>query len=94
MAHSSAAPFVRHLRARQAASQHDCPPMTLTPGALLGHYEILSLLGEGGTGAAYEAEDLRLRRRVVVKILHPTDGAGREAGRRLLEEETARARAS
>ncbi|MFL6228093.1 MAG: protein kinase domain-containing protein [Pyrinomonadaceae bacterium] len=57
--------------------------MTLTPGTLLDHYEIRSLIGEGGTGAAYEAQDLRLRRVVVVKVLH---AAGAQAEHLLLAE--------
>jgi WD40 repeat protein/serine/threonine protein kinase len=60
--------------------------MTLTPGTLLDHYEIRSLIGEGGMGAAYEAEDLTLKRRVVVKVLHTAGGAGEEAERLLLAE--------
>ncbi|MCA1642932.1 MAG: protein kinase [Acidobacteria bacterium] len=52
-----------------------------------GHYEIRAPLGEGGTGAAYEAQDLRLRRAVVVKVLRAAVGdAGEEAERRLLAE--------
>jgi WD40 repeat protein len=57
--------------------------MTLQPGTLLDHYEILAPLGEGGAGAAYEAADLRLRRAVVVKVL---GAAGEEAERELLSE--------
>jgi len=44
---------------------------SMASGARLAHYEIISLLGSGGMGEVYLAEDTRLRRKVALKMLKP-----------------------
>ena len=43
--------------------------MSLTSGARLGPYEILSPIGTGGMGEVYKAKDTRLDRTVAIKVL-------------------------
>jgi Tol biopolymer transport system component len=43
--------------------------MSVSPGARLGPYEILSPLGQGGMGEVYRAKDPRLGRDVAIKVL-------------------------
>jgi len=44
---------------------------TLEAGVMLGHYKITRLLGEGGMGAVYEAEQEQPRRTVALKVIRP-----------------------
>jgi tetratricopeptide (TPR) repeat protein/predicted Ser/Thr protein kinase len=55
-------------------------------GETLSHYRILSLLGEGGMGMVYLAEDVRLGRRVAVKIPNAAPAAQNFYHARFLRE--------
>ena len=55
--------------------------MPLSPGSKLGHYDVTSLLGEGGMGQVWQATDTQLNRQVALKILPDafTDDSDRRA---------------
>ena len=55
-------------------------------GTKLGRYEIRAKIGEGGMGEVYLAEDLRLHRKVALKIL-PADLASNKDRMRRFEQE-------
>ena len=63
--------------------------MSLTAGARLGPYEIVSPLGAGGMGEVYRAKDGRLNRTVAIKIL--SDESAADADRRERFEREAKA---
>ncbi|MBI1762541.1 MAG: protein kinase [Acidobacteria bacterium] len=60
--------------------------MTIGKGARLGHYEIAAPLGAGGMGEIYLAQDMRLGRRVALKLLPAQFTADAERLRRFVLE--------
>jgi hypothetical protein len=55
-------------------------------GSSLSHYHVLELLGRGGMGEVYSAEDTRLRRKVAIKVLPAAMAAEPERRRRFERE--------
>ncbi|MFH1129749.1 MAG: serine/threonine-protein kinase [Pseudomonadota bacterium] len=55
-------------------------------GQVLGSYYLLSLIGEGGMGRVYEAEHVKLGRKVALKLLRPEYAVKRDAVHRFFIE--------
>jgi len=77
----------------------DSPPESLAaelffhtddPSSLVGkefsHYKVVKLIGTGGMGEVYLAEDTKLRRKVALKLLPPQFSADHERNRRFVKE--------
>lgn len=62
------------------------PPEAEDELGRLGNYRVLRIVGAGGMGVVFEAEDLNLQRRVALKALLPTLGASANARKRFLRE--------
>ena len=60
--------------------------MALQPGQSFGNYQIVRLIGEGGFGEVYLAENPLIERRAAVKVLHPSLAQDAELVRRFLNE--------
>src|SRR5438552_14318116 len=65
--------------------------MTLSAGTKLGRHEIRSLLGAGGMGEVYLAEDTRLHRKIALKILPAEVASNQDRMRRFNQEAQAAA---
>lgn len=88
-AHASAGSFLAAPAAAVSpASQEDASlGRHLAPGTILGSYRLVRVLGAGGMGVVFEAEDTRLHRRVALKAVTP----GRGDEQRLRQEARAAA---
>jgi eukaryotic-like serine/threonine-protein kinase len=60
--------------------------MAVVTGQAFGNFQVVRLLGEGGFGEVYEAENPFLQRRAAVKVLHAGMGQDPELVRRFLNE--------
>jgi tRNA A-37 threonylcarbamoyl transferase component Bud32 len=82
---------------RQTADLHEASSVFLAParepGELgrLGSYRVLRVLGAGGMGFVFEAEDPQLKRRIALKVMRPELAANEVARQRFLREAQAQA---
>ncbi|UCG24524.1 MAG: protein kinase [Chloroflexota bacterium] len=61
-------------------------------GRQIDNYRIQMLLGEGGMGSVYRAQDVNLARQVALKVMHPSFAGQPEFRQRFLQEAQAAAR--
>ena len=67
--------------------------MSLQAGQIIDEkYRIVRPIGEGGMGAVYEGENVLIKRRVAIKVLHPSGRANEEAVARFEREAQAAGR--
>jgi len=81
---------------RDVAHVEDVDPPAGGPllGATLDRYRVVALLGRGGMGVVYRAEDLELRRVVALKVLPASVSGDAERRRRFVREARAAAAVS
>jgi eukaryotic-like serine/threonine-protein kinase len=85
-AHDRASSFMVAPALEVAAKALGQGQAALPAGSTLNHYRVLSLLGAGGMGAVYLAQDTRLGRKVALKLLPPQSTADADCVWRFRQE--------
>ena len=70
----------------------ETPPGGLASGSLIDHFKVIRLLGRGGFGEVYLARDVKLGRKVALKMIHPRHLGSAEWSAQFLFEARATAR--
>ncbi len=84
-------PAVERTNATEVGYTFLAPPQRSDELGRLGPYRVLRVLGAGGMGVVFEAEDPHLDRRVALKAMLPTRAASPETRQRFLREARAAA---
>lgn len=87
-AHERAADFIERPALASLAMDSGLPAL---PQTSIGHYRLLGVVGQGGMGVVYLAEDTRLGRTVALKAVRPEHGADTTQKARLRREARAAA---
>lgn len=95
-AYDDSGSFLEHSPIAAAEENFDFLTPSDKPGTLglLGHYEVIDVIGRGGMGVVFRALDPRLNRVVAIKVLAPELAASPLARRRFLREAQAAAAVS
>lgn len=68
-------------------------PTSIEPGTVIdGKYRVVRRIGEGGMGTVFEGENIRIERRVAIKVLHEHVASSSEFAQRFEREARASAR--
>ncbi len=79
-------------RKRETGEQELSPDVILEEGKPFGDYHLVKVLGRGGMGVVWEAEQVSLNRRVALKVLPPQSGLSSRGKERFMREAEAGAR--
>ena len=80
-----------HVPAGSELTDFLAPPQAPDEIGRLGPYRVLQVLGAGGMGVVFQAEDMQLKRQVALKVMQPEAAGKRSARERFVREAQAAA---